>query len=209
MGSTRLPGKALADLNGEPALKRVISRVKRASLIDEVVVATTDKDEDDPIVTLSQACGAAVFRGSSSDVLSRYVGAAQSFSADVVVRLTADCPLLDPEVIDKVVAHLTRSADYCSNVVRRSYPRGLDVEVMHRDVLERIDRIASSPQAREHVTVGIYEERPTLFQIRHVVDTEDNSDLNFCLDTEADLRYLRRLWEDTDYKGLVAKARAL
>lgn len=208
MGSTRLPGKALADLNGAPVLQRVIERVKRAALVDEVMVATSVREEDDVIVDLAGNLGVSIFRGSSPDVLMRYVGAAKASLADVVVRLTADCPLLDPDIIDKVILQLGNN-DYCSNVVRRSYPRGLDVEVMHRDVLERADRLASSQPSREHVTIAIYEERPELFLIRHVMDDEDNSDLNFCVDTEADLHYMRKLWRDIDYRGLIDRARRL
>jgi len=209
VGSTRLPGKVLADLQGAPVLQRVIERTKRAKCVDEVMVATTVKDEDNVVAELATACGASVFRGSSPDVLLRYVGAAKASNADVVVRITADCPLIDPMVIDKVVSQLNRSVDYCSNVVKRSYPRGLDVEAMHHDVLERADRLASSQPAREHVTLTIYEEHPGLFAIRHVMDEEDNSDLNFCVDTERDLHYMRRLWQDhTDHWGMIERARS-
>jgi spore coat polysaccharide biosynthesis protein SpsF len=208
LGSQRLPGKVLMDICGKPALQRTIERTKRASLVDEVMVATTVRDEDDIIAEVAEACAATVFRGSSSDVLLRYVNAAGTSAADIICRITADCPLVDPEIIDKVIMQLGR-ADYCSNVVKRTYPRGLDVEVMHRDVLERAERLATSQPAREHVTLTIYEEHPSLFQIRHVLDTEDNSDLNFCLDYAADLVYLRRFWEDTDYRTLIGKARSL
>jgi spore coat polysaccharide biosynthesis protein SpsF len=209
MGSQRLPGKVLADLCGAPVLQRVIERTQRAESIDEVMVATTERDEDDAVAQLASKCGAAVFRGSSPDVLLRYVGAAKAASADVVVRITADCPLIDPDVIDIVVSHLSRTVDYVSNVVKRSYPRGLDVEAMPHDVLERADRLASSQPAREHVTLAIYEERPELFVIKHVQDNEDNSDLNFCVDTEADLHYMRKLWQDhTDYRGMIERARS-
>lgn len=206
MGSQRLPGKVLADLAGKPVLQRVIERTRRAALVDEVMVATTVRDEDDIVAELADACGASVFRGSSPDVLLRYVGAAKAAVADVVVRITADCPLIDPEVIDTVIGYLGRS-DYVSNVVKRSYPRGLDTEVMPVDVLERIDRRASSQPAREHVTLHIYEEDPAHYYIRHVMDESDNSDLNFCVDTEADLHYMRKLWQDLDYHGLIARAR--
>lgn len=205
-GSTRLPSKVLMDINGKPTLRWVIERTKRAALVDEVIVATTDREPDDAVALIAEDCGVQSWRGPSSDVLLRYVQAANATNADVVIRITADCPLIDSDVIDMVVAELG-NADYCSNVVRRSYPRGLDVEAFHRDVLMRVARMAFSPQAREHVTLYIYEEHPELFRIRHVIDGVDNSDLNFCLDTEADLHYLRRIAVDAPYRQLVAKAR--
>lgn len=207
LGSTRLPGKVLMGINGRAALRWTLDRAKRASLIDMVLVATTDKPEDDLIADLVPQWGYEVFRGPSADVLARYQQAALAVDADVVVRITADCPLIDPDVIDMVVAELSSGADYCSNVVRRSFPRGLDVEAFHRDVLDRVARMAFTPQAREHVTVFIYEEHPELFRIHHVLDHQDNSDLNFCLDTEADLVYLRRLAQDVGWRHLVERAR--
>ncbi len=129
MSSTRLPGKVLLDLAGEPMLARVVARTQRAKTIDRTIVATTVEPEDEPIVALCYARGWAVSRGSRDDVLDRYYQAAVSDGADPIVRITSDCPLIDPEVIDRVVERLTAGVDYASNInPTRTFPRGLDVE---------------------------------------------------------------------------------
>jgi spore coat polysaccharide biosynthesis protein SpsF len=194
MTSTRLPGKVLMDLAGAPMLEREIDRIRAAATIDEVVVATTVNATDDPVVDLARARGVRVFRGDEHDVLSRYLGAAAEADADVVVRVTADCPLLDPGVIDRVVRALDREADYASNVVERTFPQGLDCEALHRDVLERVGRLATSQPAREHVTWLVYAERPELFVRRDVLDPEDNSDLSWTVDRPEDLEHVRDLY---------------
>src|SRR5258706_11433091 len=129
MGSTRLPGKVLKDLEGGTVLSRVVARAKRAATIGEVIVATSDAAGDDVIVTECKKLNAKVFRGDEKDVLDRYYRAAQLFKADVVVRITSDCPLIDPEVTDKTVGEfLKERPDYASNALERTYPRGLDTE---------------------------------------------------------------------------------
>ena len=131
MGSTRLPGKVLKDLCGDTVLARTVCRARRAVLLTDVVIATTTNAADDAIVLESQRLKCSVFRGSEQDVLDRYYCAAKESKADVVVRITSDCPLIDPEVSDKTIrAFLNGDADYASNVLERTYPRGLDTEVM-------------------------------------------------------------------------------
>ncbi len=211
-GSSRLPGKILMDLGGQPMLAQVVRRVRRATLVDEVVVATTERRGDDAVEDLARALGVAVFRGSERDVLSRYVGAARASDADVVIRLTADCPLLDAALIDDVVRMLCdagHAADYVSNVVRRTYPRGLDVEAMFRDVLERVDRLARSPESREHVTYLILREQPSLFLVRGMMDAEDNSDLRWTVDEAADLEMARTLYRELDVTEGLASYRTI
>ena len=141
MGSTRLPGKVLMDLAGAPLLARVVNRARRATRLDDVVVATTVEPRDTPIAQLCEARGWPCFRGSEADVLDRYYQAAKAFHADVVVRVTSDCPLIDPEVLDHLVEEfLDRQStlDYAANFLPRpSYPHGLDAEVMWFAVLER------------------------------------------------------------------------
>src|SRR5688500_8132039 len=128
-GSTRLPGKVLMDVAGRPMLARIMHRVAAASRVDEVVLATSDLDRDDPVAELAASEGFGVFRGSEEDVLGRFAGAARAADADVVVRITGDCPLIAPEVIDEVVTRLVDDgADYASNVLRRTFPKGLDAE---------------------------------------------------------------------------------
>ena len=194
MTSTRLPGKVLMELAGRPMLDQILGRLARASTLDELCVATTTNATDDAVVAVARGAGARVFRGDEHDVLSRFVGAAREARADVVIRITADCPLIDPTVVDRVVSGLDESgADYASNVHARTFPRGLDAEALHVDVLERIGRLATSRPAREHVTWFI-RERPELF-IRHdVVDPTDNSDLRWTVDEAADLELVRQIY---------------
>jgi spore coat polysaccharide biosynthesis protein SpsF len=211
--STRLPGKVLSDIEGLPMLAHVLRRA-RASGVDDVVVASTMNAADDPVVEIARSEGARWFRGDEYDVLARYAGAARDAGAEVVVRITADCPLLDPEVLDRVVEGLDADADYASNVLDRTFPVGLDVEAMRRETLDRIDVLARSPQAREHVTWFLREERPELFVRRSIVDDANNSDLRFTVDTDEDLEVVRRLYRELrlleaprSYRDVVAYAR--
>ena len=199
MTSTRLPGKVLMDVAGRPMLARQLARVKRCRLVDEIVVATTTNAADDPVVATARDEGVRWFRGSEADVLGRYAGAAHAARADVVVRITADCPLIDPEISDRVIDALTlrlEPADYASNVLRRTYPVGLDTEALWCDTLDRVARHARSASAREHVTPYIYAERPDLFLLRSVTDETDASDLRWTVDVAEDLELVRRMYED-------------
>lgn len=199
-GSTRLPGKVLADLAGAPMLARQIERVRRARRVDEVIVATSDLARDDAVVDAARAAGARWFRGSERDVLARFAGAAREARADLVVRLTADCPLVDPEVIDRVVAAVAddpEGADYAStDLPRPTFPRGLDAEALFADVLFRADRLARSAPAREHVTYFVWAEEPALFRLRGVTAARDDSDLRLTVDTPSDLTLVRALFEE-------------
>jgi spore coat polysaccharide biosynthesis protein SpsF len=194
ISSSRLPRKVMADIEGEPMLSHVLRRVAAAKSVDEVSVATTTNPSDDAIVAIARNAGHRWFRGDEHDVLSRYVGAAREASADVVVRITSDCPLIDPAVIDRVVDELASHApecDYASNVTHRSFPRGLDVEAMFRDALDRTDRFAQARDEREHVTMAIYASRAAHFLRRDVVDAVDNSDLRWTVDYPVDLEVVR------------------
>jgi spore coat polysaccharide biosynthesis protein SpsF len=216
--SSRLPGKVLLDLGGRPMLVQQLVRLRQCRNVDEIVVATTTETNDEPVAMLAREAGVRVFRGSTDDVLLRFVGAAQEARADVVVRVTADCPLIDPEICDRVIAELVEhpsECDYVSNVIRRTFPRGLDVEAMFFDVLLRMDRLARSTPAREHVTIVPRSERPSLFLCRDVVDEVNNSDLRWTVDTPADLRMIRLLFEElglgerrVSYGEILAHARA-
>ena len=199
MTSTRLPGKILADLAGRPMLARELERLRRCTRANEIVLATTTRPTDDPVVALAEAEGVRHFRGSEHDVLSRYLGAARESKADVIVRITADCPLIDPAAVDDVIAALLDDArgpaDYASNIQRRTFPRGLDCEALHRDVLERVGRLGTSALAREHVTYFIHREHPELFVLRSVEGAVDHSSLRWTVDEPADLALVRRIWE--------------
>jgi spore coat polysaccharide biosynthesis protein SpsF len=216
--STRLPGKVLMDLAGRPMLAQQLLRLKRCRLADEIVVATTTNATDDRVVALARAAGVRWFRGSERDVLERYVGAVRDARADVVVRVTADCPLIDSDVSDRVIDALSGGSmpsDYASNVTPRTYPQGLDTEALFADTLERVHRMARSESAREHVTTFIYREHPDLFLVQSVTDQEDNSDLRWTVDEAADLELVRRLYDAlgvgeraVGYRELLAYARA-
>jgi len=201
MTSTRLPGKILMDLAGQPMLAQQLGRLRQCRMLDELVIATTTNVTDDPVVELARHERIRCYRGSEEDVLSRYVGAAREASAEVVIRLTADCPLIDAEIVDLVVSELVshaESCDYVGNVLERTYPRGLDVEAFSLWALEECDRLAKSPSSREHVTLVIRQEKPELFRRRSVVDSEDNSDLRWTVDTQTDLDLVRAVYKSLD-----------
>jgi spore coat polysaccharide biosynthesis protein SpsF len=190
-GSTRLPGKVLKDIGGETMLSRVVARLRRTRLINEVLIATTDLAVDDAIVTECRKCSVPVSRGDERDVLDRYFRAAQLAKAEVVVRITSDCPLIDPEIADKTIgAFLEARPDYASNVMQRTYPRGLDTEVMSLAALERAWRQASKLYEREHVTPYIYE-HPDEFKLLSVAGDEDHSSHRWTVDTQEDLEFVR------------------
>jgi spore coat polysaccharide biosynthesis protein SpsF len=193
MGSTRLPGKAIREIEGQTMLARVVSRVERAARVDEVTVATTDREADDAIVAECERLGIRVFRGSEQDVLSRYEGAAATFGAGPIVRITSDCPLIDPEIIDEVVAALG-DADFAANTLERTYPQGLDVEVIARGALDRAAEEALDPYDREHVFPYVYG-HPERFRLVSVRGDEDWSSLRWTVDEAADLEFVRAVYK--------------
>ena len=195
MGSTRLPGKVLMDIFGASMLSRVVNRSKQAKLLNQIVVATSDKSIDDAVVREADRLGVLFFRGSENDVLDRYYQAAQSFGAEVVVRITSDCPLIDPTIIDKVInAFLNAKPDYASNALVRTYPRGLDVEAFSMSALTRAWQEASKPYERVHVTPYIYE-NPSIFKILSISDSHNYSNYRWTVDTPEDLEFVRRIYE--------------
>lgn len=197
MTSTRLPGKVLADFGGKPLLEYMLARVRRAEQLDAVYVATTFNASDNPVYELCEKLGVPVFRGDEHDVLSRYVAVAAKSNAAVVVRLTADCPFVDPEVIDAAVRLLIdQQYDYVSNAIERSYPDGLDVEVFTRAALRQADVASRSAFQREHVTPylrsGAFPDAGK-FKVGHLIGPADFSHLRWTVDTEADLAHASRL----------------
>lgn len=197
MTSSRLPGKVLRELGGRPMLAQQIRRLKACASVDDIVLATTTNADDDPVVALARDEQVRWFRGSEHDVLARVVGAVTEANADVLVRVTADCPLIDPGTVDRTIDTLVANAaacDYASNVQKRTFPRGLDSEALFRDTLARMDRMGQSQSAREHVTVFLRSERPELFATLDVVDEDDNSDLRWTVDTAADLEMIRAIY---------------
>jgi spore coat polysaccharide biosynthesis protein SpsF len=198
MTSTRLPGKVLMDLAGRPMLERELERLADCRRADEIALAVTTNRDDDPLVALADRLGLRWHRGSEHDVLERYLGAAREADADVLVRVTSDCPLIDAGEVDAVIAALDAQTDYAANVLERDLPRGLDTEVLWRDTLERTARMATSTPAREHVTWFIHSERPDLFLTRAVRRPYDAADLRWTVDTPEDLELARRLYAELD-----------
>lgn len=196
MGSTRLPGKALIDVEGKTMLERVVGRVQQTTGINSVVVATTVKPADDAIVTECRRLSIPVFRGDEQDVLDRYYRAALAHHADVVVRITSDCPLIDPDVISQVVQMFIShqpNVDYVANTLPpRTFPRGLDVEVMSFESLSRAWREDKNQAWREHVTPYIY--RTDHFKLLNVTNSVDYSAMRWTVDMLEDLALVRRIY---------------
>ena len=192
-GSTRLPAKVLADLGGRPVLDWVVRAARASTMVDEVIVATSTLAGDDVVADLAESLGAMVVRGSEDDVLSRFVAALDAHPADALVRLTADCPLLDPTLIDAVAGAWAAAPtlDYVSTVVVRSLPRGMDVELVTARALRAVDRMAVGHD-RVHVTSGLYAD-PSAYRLLGVCVTPPANDLRVTLDTAEDLVLLRAL----------------
>jgi spore coat polysaccharide biosynthesis protein SpsF len=192
MGSSRLPGKVLADVCGKPLLHYVVARVRQARTLSLFAVATSDHSTDDVIEKFCQANGVPCFRGSRDDVLDRYYCAAKHFLADVIVRLTADCPLLDPVIIDDVVeTFLSGEFDYVSS--DPNYPDGLDTEVFSWKTLEQTWQEARLPSEREHVTPYIIK-NPSRFRVETVKNDKDLSHMRWTVDEPQDLELVRQIY---------------
>lgn len=194
-GSQRLPEKVLLDIAGKPMLDHVVDRIRSCKSIDQVVVATTIACSDDPLVQHCIDRNIDVVRGSEDDVLSRYVLAAERFSADNVVRITSDCPLIDAGIVDDVVDALVHGvdADYaCNFFPQRLFPRGLDAEAFTIETLRRMDADTIEARHREHVTLWAYE-HPMSFRIASVSNRVDHSRLRWTVDTQQDMDLVRRI----------------
>ncbi|MDS1002891.1 glycosyltransferase family protein [Clostridium sporogenes] len=195
-GSTRLPGKILKDLCGIPVIVHMIRRVKECKYVQQVVIATTEKKQDDIIEDISKSEGVEVFRGSEEDVLDRYYNAAKSVSADIIVRVTSDDPLIDFNIIDKVINNiLDEKSDYSCNNMIRTYPLGLDCECFTFKALEKAWLNAKSSREREHVTPYIRENRD-IFKISTLNSDKDYSYLRWTLDTIDDYHYINNIYEN-------------
>jgi spore coat polysaccharide biosynthesis protein SpsF len=194
MGSTRLPGKVLADIQGHPMLWHVVERTRRASTFNQIVVATTTQGADDVIADFCRKHGWDCFRGGEKDVLDRYYQAAREYAADAIVRITSDCPLIDPGIMDETVRlFLAENPDYASNSLVCTFPRGLDVEVMSFDALAAVWREAAQGYQRAHVTPYLYE-NPARFKILSVTEDEDHSAQRWTVDTPEDLEFVRAVY---------------
>ncbi|MDP1631820.1 MAG: glycosyltransferase family protein [Caulobacter sp.] len=205
MSSTRLPGKVLMPLAGAPMIVRQIERVSRARRIDKLVVATSLNPGDDAIEKTVRKEGIAVHRGPLDDVLARFIGALEAFGpADHVVRLTADCPLADWTVIDETIdTHLETGADYTSNTPpHRTFPKGLDVEVITAAALRRAAAAATTPEEHEHVTWGVWN-HPDRYRLAFHSQPVDEGEVRWTVDRPDDYAFMA-----TVYDGLYKKDRA-
>jgi spore coat polysaccharide biosynthesis protein SpsF len=195
MGSTRLPGKVLADVGGRPMLARTVERLARAARIDRIVVATSSNSADDTIVELCRGLATSVFRGSEHDVLDRYYRAARAHRAQAVVRITGDCPFADACLVDEIVdAFAAAGCDYAANINPPTYPDGLDTEVLTFEALERAWREARMKSEREHVTLYV-RNHPELFRMVNVANGEDLSHLRWVVDEPRDLEFARAVYQ--------------
>jgi len=197
MTSTQLPGKVLKQVLGKTLLEYLVERLRRVNLANGIVIATTTNDTDLPIVDLCRRLDVAVTRGSEHDVLARYYEAAKLHHADVIVRVTSDCPLIDPAVIDEAIGfYLDHSMeyDYVSNALTQSYPYGMAAEVFPYKVLEEAHLEAKAEPEREHVTPFIYT-RPERYRIGHLVNAENHSHHRWTVDTPEDFELVRRITE--------------
>ncbi|HZR65575.1 MAG TPA: glycosyltransferase family protein [Terriglobales bacterium] len=194
MGSNRLPGKVLMDLCGQTVLERVVRRLAKASSIGKVVIATSTQAQDDVVASECDRLRVACFRGDEQDVLGRYMQAAEQFHCEVLVRITADCPLIDPGVVDQVVTvYFENSPDLACNDLPATFPRGLDVEVFSIETLREADKVSGLGYQREHVTATMYE-RTDLFRIATVQAEQDFSHYRWTLDTAEDLELIREIY---------------
>ncbi len=210
MGSTRLPGKVLEDVGGRPVLLRIVERVRAATAIDEVVVVTSSKPSDDALYELCTETDVEVFRGSEHDVLDRFIVAARTYRPDVVVRVTGDCPLIDPHVVDDVVSLLTQTPSLVFASVatgalkadsgRRRYPDGLDVEAMTETALAIAAEEARDPFDREHVTPFIWK-HPGRFPAALLEADHDMGNERWTLDYPSDLEFIRAIYERLEGLG--------
>lgn len=196
MGSTRLAGKVLLTAAGKPLLQHQIERVRHSTLVNEIIVATTTKEEDDVIVNLCEKLPVKCFRGSELDVLDRYYQCAAHFGLQNIVRLTADNPLQEPEVIDKVIqAFLKNNCDYTSNTLKSTYPDGFDVEVFTFAALKRAWFEARTPLDREHVTPFL-KNHPEIFKQVNIEDIIDRSSIRCTVDTREDYLFVKDIIEN-------------
>ena len=198
--STRLPNKVIKKIQGKTVLEHIINRAKKVKNCEKVVLATTNKKNDDILVKIAKKANISVFRGSENDVLDRFYQAAKNFEIDPVVRITADCPLLDPHLAENIINfYKNGSYDYVSNVRPPTFPDGLDVEIFRFAALEKAWLNSKLPQEREHVYPYIFK-KPGMFKIGNFVNDKDFSHIRLTLDVKNDLTLIKKI-----YKKLYSK----
>jgi len=197
MGAERLPGKVLMDIVGRPMLWHIINRVRHSKYINKIIIATTTNKDDDQIENFCKTYNIDFYRGNEDDVLDRYYQAAELWNTDIIVRITSDCPLIDSDVINKVIySYLKNKNNFkgASNVIRRTYPRGLDTEVISFSTLERVWNDAKKDYQREHVTIYIYE-HTRQFKLYSVENNKNLAHYRWTVDEKKDLEFVREIYK--------------
>lgn len=198
MGSTRLPGKVLKQVLGKPLLHYLLERLKHVKNASAIRVLTSTEPADDAIAHFCDKFGVSVYRGSKEDVLDRYYQAEQKYRPDAIVRITGDCPLIDPTIVDKVISTFNKEPshwNYVSNSLQRTFPRGLDTEIFTAAALEKTFREAKNPSEREHVTLYMYR-HPEKFNLKNVASATDLSHHRWTVDTQEDFELIKLIIEN-------------
>jgi len=199
IGSERLPGKVLFDLNGKSVLWHIVNRLSKSRYVDQIIIATTNLEKDNSILNECYRYNFQTFRGSEEDVLDRYYKAAIEYKAKHIVRITSDCPLIDPAIVDRVIQKYSKKTkmnhnyDYVSNFIRRSFPRGLEVEIMSISTLTSAWKNAPQIYQREHVTPYIYE-NSQIYNISSIENTSNLSEYRWTLDTQDDWKLISKIY---------------
>jgi len=207
MTSSRLPGKVLMEMDGKPVLEILIDRLKRSKFINEIVIATSSNDADDRIEELGKELNVAVFRGSEDDVLGRVVGAVETLKGDIIVEITGDCPLMDPEVMDSVIEEYIENYpeyDYVTNIGYvenevREIPIGMDIRVFTFKDLKYISEITDDPEDREHVSLYFFrtgKNKYKLFNIKTPDKWKRNYSVRLALDTKEDFQFIEKIYTE-------------
>lgn len=196
MGSERLPGKVIKHILNKPMIIHTLDRLKRSKYIDEIILATSCLGKDDILADTAKSYGYNIFRGSENDVLERYKAAADKYNGDVIIRVTGDCPLIDPVIVDNVVSYfLANDFDYVRLDVPETFIRGFDVEVFSKEALDKTFQLAKEEKYREHVTLYMYN-YPKTFKIGYVKGSSFyNKDYRLCVDTEIDFKVVNTIYK--------------
>ena len=203
MGSTRLPNKVLADIEGKPMIWHLVNRLSQSKFSPEIIIVTTILKEDKQIIEFGKELNLKVYAGNCDDVLDRYYQASLKYNVDIIVRITADCPLIDPEVFDIVVTKfLDGNYDYFTNTLPPTYPDGLDVEVFSFQALEKSWNEAMLSSEREHVTPYI-RKNPQIFKLGNIESEVDLKDMRWTVDEKEDLQFVREIFKKLYSKGNV------
>jgi spore coat polysaccharide biosynthesis protein SpsF len=194
MSSNRLPGKVMKDVNGFPMIYWQIQRILRSKAVDELVVATSTDTTDDVLVNFLMGCSVKVYRGDLNDVFSRFLGASLVYPHDALIRLTGDCPLVMPELIDEMVKEFySLDVDYLSNTLQPTYPDGLDIEIIKKGALNRLEGFSLNQKEKEHVTLGIYT-RPEEFNCVNYQNFGDYSSQRWTVDYQEDFDFVQQIF---------------